>query len=148
MSHREETPATTGANGGSDEARKFKAPPLCLPSDQNEINFLPLPPRSYGKALPVSVDDAYRVIDAYNRWADLWNLHERSGWPVRPQSGEGWFCCPPRVRSAFLWLDYATGRKIIIRVAGWHQPEDNSLVTGFLRLRADIDRVAWAGWLS
>lgn len=148
MSHREETPATTGVGEGSDEARKFKAPPLCLPLDQNEINFLPLPPRSYGKALPVSEDDAHRVVDAYNRWADLWNIHERSGLPLNPVSEEGRYWYWGMIRSSFCWLDYATGREIIIRVVGWHPFEDNESLSPLLRRRADKDRLVWAGWLT
>ena len=128
---------------------RYCAPEQALPTS----SLLPRVPRSYGKqmgrATRVTVDEARRVIAAYNRWAERWNRHELDrDLPLSPTSDEGAFCAWRRPRSAMCWQPVDATHSCLIRVEGWRPFVDNGLFGKCLRQPVDPDRIVWAGWIE
>ncbi len=111
-------------------------------------DLLPTPPRTsrgeIRRAAPMTVEEARRIVDAYNRWAKVWNRHELDhSLPRNPRSEEGDIFWHGHAPDALGWQDYETGRRCVIRVEGFCGFDQR---TG-LRQTVDPGKIVWAGWL-
>lgn len=109
--------------------------------------FAPAAPVKMSCKQPMSLGEAGRWIDSYNRWVEVWNKHEASkDLPLNPEWPEaakvaniGYI---PTSVLAFIPKTGAglSGPHGFIRIKGWKW-----LSNGF-RNHADASQIVWAGW--
>ena len=95
----------------------------------------------------MTTKDVRRIVDAYNRWAKVWNRHELNArLPQSPRSDEG-DIIGHQIRSALGWQDYETGRRCVIRIDGWTNLLNKTIFEPMLRRPVDPAKIVWAGWV-
>jgi hypothetical protein len=109
--------------------------------------FAPTAPVHMSCDQPMSLDDAKRWIDSYNRWVEVWNKHETSKdlplspeWPEADKVASGMGAIPASVLAFHPKNGITIG---LIRLRKWRSYHNG---WSLCRNQADATNIIWAGW--